>query len=97
MEEIGHCKVLFWGNKGQCTCLQVLRKLSRPKKRKQHIRILHSEEFNEFRASNIARIERSRKLHFITHAARVGRGEKYIQNFGGETSWDTFTTHIIRY
>jgi hypothetical protein len=33
----------------------------------------------------------------VRHVARVGRYEKYIQNVGGETSWNTFTTHISRY
>jgi len=49
-------------------------------------RKLHNEELNDMYTSpNIVRVIKSRRMRWAGHVARMGRDERRIQGFGGET------------
>jgi hypothetical protein len=67
---------------------RVLRRIFGPKRNEVtgEWRRLHNEELNDLYSSpNIIRVIKSRRMRWAGHVARMGGGERCIQDFGGET------------
>ena len=68
---------------------RVLREIFGPKKDKvrQDWRRLHNEELNDLYCSpNVIRVNKSRRMQWDGHVARMGGQEMCVQGFGGEMS-----------
>jgi hypothetical protein len=66
----------------------VLRRIFWPKRDKVtgEWRKLHNEEFNNLYSSpKTVRVIKSRRMRWAGHVARMGRKERCIRDFGGET------------
>jgi len=49
-------------------------------------RKLYNEEFNDlYPPPNIIRVIKSIRMRWAGHVARIGREERFVQGFGGET------------
>ena len=49
-------------------------------------RKLHNEKLNDlYTSTNILRVIKSRRMRWAGHVARMGKGERGVQGFGGET------------
>jgi hypothetical protein len=67
---------------------RVLRRIFGPKRVEVtgEWRRLHNEELNDLYSSpNIIRVIKSRRMRWAGHVARIGEGERCIQEFGGDT------------
>ena len=67
---------------------RVLRRIFGPKRDevKREWGKLYNEDFNDIYSSqNVIRVIKSRRMRWVGHVARMGREERCIQEFGGET------------